>query len=96
MAKAIKKLVVKTGTYINKEGAEKNQYENIGVVMKGDDGGAFMLIKKTFNPAGVNNGKDSVVVSAFNIDDKENDSKNNQKKPEPHISQQEPNDEIPF
>lgn len=58
-------LAVKTGTYI-KDGQEKGRYENVGSVMHGDNG-PFLILKRTFNPAGVPNpqDKDSVIVSCF-------------------------------
>jgi hypothetical protein len=58
-------LAVKTGTYIS-NGQEKGRYENIGSVFQGDNG-PFLVLKRTFNPAGVPNpdDKDSVIVSCF-------------------------------
>ena len=58
-------LVVKTGEYM-KNGETKSRYENIGSIMMGDNG-PFIILKRTFNPAGVPNPecKDSVIVSCF-------------------------------
>lgn len=58
-------LAVKTGSY-QANGETKSRYENIGSVMQGDDG-LFLIMKRTFNPAGVPNpdSKDSIVVSCF-------------------------------
>ena len=60
-------VVVKTGTY-QKGNETKNRYENIGVVMDNGDG-PFLLLKKTFNPAGVpdlvGNNSDMLMVSLF-------------------------------
>ena len=58
-------LVVKTGEY-QKNGETKSRYENIGTMMIGDNG-PFIILKRTFNPAGVPNPdcKDSVIVSCF-------------------------------
>jgi len=58
-------LAVKTGSY-QKDGETKNRYENIGSIMEGDNG-SFMLLKRTFNPAGldVQEGKDSIIISMF-------------------------------
>lgn len=60
-------LCVKVGTYTDKDGNEKARYENIGSVITKDDGGEFILLKRTFNPAGVPNpdNKDMVIVSLF-------------------------------
>ena len=59
-------LAVKTGSYTDRNGQEKGRYENIGSVMQGDNG-PFLILKRTFNPAGVPNpqDKDSVIVSCF-------------------------------
>ena len=68
MTKKTHDLVVKTGTY-EKGGETKNRYLNIGVVLQKDDGGKFILLDRTFNPAGVLNpdGKSTVIVSLFEI-----------------------------
>ena len=62
----LKDLSVKVGTY-EKNGETKNRYENIGSLMEAADGGQFILLKRTFNLAGVEvqPGKDSVMVSLF-------------------------------
>jgi len=57
-------LVVKVGSYIGPDGKEKARYENIGAVMEGDKG-PFMFLKRTFNPAGINTDKESILVSMF-------------------------------
>lgn len=66
MSEYPKDLVVKTGSYTDRDGNTKNRYENIGKVMQGNDG-LYLLLKKTFNPAGVETqpGKDMIVVSVF-------------------------------
>jgi hypothetical protein len=48
----------------NKEG--KAVWKNIGVVMQGDKG-PYLLLDRTFNPAGVpgNDNKQSIIVSMF-------------------------------
>lgn len=71
MANKLFDVVVKTGTY-QKGGETKNRYENIGVVMDNGDG-PFMLLKKTFNPAGVpdlkGDNSDMLLVSMFQPQD---------------------------
>lgn len=66
MASKLYDVVVKTGEYVNGQGETKSRYENIGSVMQGDNG-QFMILKRTFNPAGVPNPdcKDSVICSFF-------------------------------
>lgn len=59
-------VVVKTGEYQNNQGETKGRYENVGTMMQGDNG-PYLILKRTFNPAGVPNpdNKDSVIVSLF-------------------------------
>ena len=61
-------LAVKTGEY-QKGGETKNRYQNIGSIMENDNG-QFMILDRTFNPAGVPNpdNKSSVLVSMFKAD----------------------------
>lgn len=63
--KKVYDLAVKTGSY-EKGGETKNRYEQIGSIMEGDSG-QFMILKKSFNPAGISqgDGKDSIIVSMF-------------------------------
>lgn len=70
--------VVKTGEYQNGQGETKSRYENIGTVMQGDNG-KFLILKRTFNTAGVPNpdNKDSVIVSFFEPQQSNNQSQNN-------------------
>ena len=58
--KKIKDLAVKVG--------EKN-WVNIGCIIEKDDGGKFMLMNRTFNPAGVPNpeNRDTLIVSMFDV-----------------------------
>lgn len=59
-------VAVKTGTYLDKQGVEKGSYENIGTVLEGEKG-PFMVLRRTFNPAGLPNplNKDSIILSFF-------------------------------
>lgn len=60
-------LCVKVGEYNG-----KGRYENVGAVL--DNGnGPMLLLKRTFNPAGVPNpdGKDSIVISMFVVKEKQ-------------------------
>jgi len=62
MAQKVSDLAVRTGTKPDGKG----RYKNIGSVMQGDNG-QFLIIDRTFNPAGVPNpdNRDSVLVSVF-------------------------------
>lgn len=65
-SRKIKDLAVKTGSYTDRNGETKNRYENIGAIMDGDNG-MYVMLKRTFNPAGVDveAGRDSILISAF-------------------------------
>ena len=69
-ATKVKDIAVKTGEY-QKDGQTKGRYENIGSIFKSDDGGTFLLMKRTFNPAGVPNpdNRDTVLISVFDLKD---------------------------
>ena len=58
-------VAVKVGTY-EKDGETKGRYENVGVVLDSGDG-MYMLLKKTFNPAGVESDGDRIILSFFDI-----------------------------
>lgn len=101
-------LCVATGKYKDKDGNEKTRYENIGKIVQKDDGGEFILLKRTFNPAGVPNpeDRDTVLVSMFS--QKENNGGNaspQQSRPSGQQTRQQPaggggfqdfEDDIPF
>lgn len=59
-------LVVVTGTY-KKDGIDKKRYKNIGVMMEDDKGGRFIMIERSFNPAGIpyKEGSESIMVSLY-------------------------------
>ena len=72
MAMKIRDLAVKVGEYTDRDGNTKGRYLNVGAMMKGDDG-EFLVLHRTFNPAGVPNpqGKDSVLISCFKVKDRD-------------------------
>jgi len=90
MSKKAYDLVVKTGSYTDRNGNQKNKYENVGSVMENEDGGKFILLKRTFNPAGVANpeNKETVLLSYFKLKDNKTES-------EPE-SESYSSDDIPF
>lgn len=86
-------LAVKTGEY-TKNGETKARYENIGSVMEGDNG-QFMMLKRTFSPAGVpfKDGSDTIFVSMFEPREKDsNDKPSKPRKSAPPINE----DDLPF
>lgn len=76
----LKDLVVKVGSYTDRNtGQDKSRWETIGALMQSDDGSMFVMIKRTFNPAGVPNqeNRESILVSAF--DPQQRDGSNSQR-----------------
>jgi len=69
-------LVVKTGTYTNAQGEEKGRFKNVGACMSGKDGGFFLLLDRTFNPAGAGDGE-ACLISMF-------EPKQREQQPQPH------------
>jgi hypothetical protein len=59
-------LVVKVGEYTDNQGQTKGRFKNVGVMMEGDNG-PYLLLDRTFNPAGVggNEGRESIIVSLY-------------------------------
>jgi hypothetical protein len=90
-------LAVKTGTYTDKNGEKRNRYLNVGKVFRNDDGGEFIAINRTFNPAGVPNpdGKEMVVISKFEIKD-QNAAPAPAPKPQPKPAAEGDDGDIPF
>ena len=72
-AKKIRELVVKTGSYRDRDGNEKPRWKNVGSLMESEDGGKFILLDTTFNPAGVPNpdNRDNVLISIFELKDQD-------------------------
>jgi len=54
-------LVIKTGSYKNNQGEEKSKYKNVGACMEGQNGGMFLLLDRTFNPAGIGDGEACII-----------------------------------
>lgn len=69
MPRKIKDLAVKTGSYTDRNGDTKGRYENVGAILEMDDGGKMMLLKRSFNPAGVpfKDGSDQIIISVFDV-----------------------------
>ena len=83
--KKVYDLSVKVSSYVDREGTTKNKYENVGSILEKEDGGQFIILNRTFNPAGCPNpeNKSSVIISMF--EPRETNSKPEQtKRPEPN------------
>lgn len=74
-------LAVKTGTFTDKNGEEKGRWENVGSVLEMEEGAKMILLKRSFNPAGVpfKAGSDQIALSMFSPDkDKVKEQKSRQ------------------
>ncbi len=82
--KAIYDMVVKTGTYM-KNSEEKPRWLSIGKILQKDDGGKFILLNKTFNPAGVpdSENRDNILVSMFPTENQQQQKQQQQSAPTP-------------
>jgi hypothetical protein len=85
----VKDLAVKVGEYKTKDGKTKGQYESVGSIMQTDTG-SFILLNRTFNPAGVANpeNRSSVIVSIF-------DPRSNEERGKPAVEGADDSD-LPF
>lgn len=59
-------VVARVGSYVDQSGQEKGRFENVGAVIVNANGGFNLLLKKTFNPAGLAEpDKESIILSLF-------------------------------
>ena len=69
MATKLFDLKVKTGEYTNNNGEKKGRYITVGRIMQGNDGKEYIMLDRTFNPAGVpdltGKGGDSILIGKF-------------------------------
>lgn len=67
MTRKIYDLAVKIGSYTDRAGETKGRWENVGSVLQMEDGGKMILLKRSFNPAGVpfKEGSDQIAISMF-------------------------------
>ena len=86
-------LAVKTGTWKDKHGVEKASWKNVGKVLVDDDGKEMYLLDKTFNPAGISDGNESVLIYRF---EPKSDVKHTHSTSNSDVAAQAPDDEIPF
>lgn len=63
----VKDLAVKVSEYTDRNGQQKARWENVGSIMRGDNGNEFILLNRHFNPAGIANpdNRESVLISMF-------------------------------
>ena len=100
MAQRVKDLAVKTREYTDKEGNRKANWQKIGVVMRNDDGGEFIILDRWVNLSGVPDFKNpnsaSVTVSVFDINKQNNYQPPKQKGDPSFKGQDHVDDDIPF
>ena len=91
---------VKTDEYQDRQGQTKGKWTNVGSVMRGDDGKMFLLLDRTFNPAGVRNpeNRGNVLVSFFDpkAPEQQQEQRQEQRAAQGHARQNDMDDEIPF
>tara|TARA_R110000822_G_C15078267_1_gene469356 strand:- start:85 stop:366 length:282 start_codon:yes stop_codon:yes gene_type:complete len=87
-------LVVKVGEY-QKDGQTKAKNKNIGIVMQNDKG-MYIIMDRTFNPAGVPNpdNKESLFISMYEAKSDTATAKHTVDKG--NAAQEDLDDEIPF
>lgn len=71
MAQVVKDLAVKVGSYRDRNGQDRNRYQRVGRVVRMDDGGEMMLLDRWFNPAGVPTERDSIILYAFDVQERD-------------------------
>ncbi len=100
-------IVVKVGEYQAGNGETKARYLNVGSMMQKDDGGKFILLDRTFNPAGVPNpdGRSNVILSLFDSNRREGGQRQQQPQQQQSQSRRPPpsgagsgdmDDDVPF
>lgn len=74
-AKKIRDIAVKTGEYQDRQSGEtKGRYQNVGALMKNEDGSVFIMLARWFNPAGINSDRDTILLSCFELRDQSEQS----------------------
>lgn len=68
---------VATGSKYTVNGQEKNRYENVGGILSDEDTGRItVMLKATFNPAGIprKEGSDYIFINCYPVKPKDNNS----------------------
>lgn len=84
-------LAVVVGHYTDNAGTEKSRYQNVGVILVKDDGGKFILLDRSFNPAGIPfdaSKGNTILVSMFEPKDGQQDT--------PRVGKEEPRRQSPY
>jgi len=78
MLKKLYDLCAVNGTY-EKNGETKNRYVNVGAIMEKEDGGRFIFLERSFNPAGIPNpdNRTNIILSMFKKENGNQGQENN-------------------
>jgi hypothetical protein len=73
MARKVKDLAVKIGSYTNSNGEEKGRYMGCGSLMEGDDGNQFIMLNRFINYTALprKQGSDGILISVFDLRERE-------------------------
>lgn len=90
-------VAVKNGEYIGKDGTTKSRWLNVGSVLENENG-MYMILDRTFNPAGVPNpnNKEGCFLSFFPAKESQNRAPQQPVQPQQDFTTEELDDEIPF
>ena len=86
-SKKIKDLVVSVSTYVDNQGQTKHRYLNVGSMMQNEHG-VYLILDKTFNPAGIIDNKEGCFISCFDVKDRS-------KQPQYQQNSQQPTQQAP-
>lgn len=99
-SKKIRDIVVKVGEYQDRNtGETKGRFENVGALMQNDDeaGSFFIMLKRTFNPAGVpkQDDRESILLSCYVPKDQREQQADQSEPPHKRMSADKANRHIP-
>jgi len=96
--KKIKNLCVASGKYTGNDGQEHTNWLTIGAILQKEDGGKFMLLERTFNPAGCPNpeNRSTLIVSMFDVKPKDGEQAQSQSQESSSGMPDFKDDDIPF
>ena len=95
MARKVKDLAVKIGSYTNGNGEEKGRYMGCGSLMEGDDGNQFIMLNRFINYTALprKQGSDGILISVFDIRERDAAGSGGQRQ---QMVDHDDGDEIPF
>lgn len=96
MARKIKDLAVRTGSYTDGNGQEKGRYMGCGALMESDDGSQFIMLNRFINYSALprKQGSESILVSVFDIRERDNSGGSSQQSSNRMVDDLD--DDVPF